>query len=184
VEKAAIFLEHGANLHVRDEEFCTTPLGYAAVSGRQRMVEFLLRRGAKLSLPDDVQWATPMALAMHKGHDEIVRLLKAFESTGSLPLYRLEALKSLAADLVAACRSGETDSFQRIVDHFSIRRQMTWDRPDHAKRALRMRRFVAERLPPRKSDGIELSDAQLLIARSYGFEGWPQLEVSSEIQTD
>jgi hypothetical protein len=188
LEKVAIFLEHGANLHVRDEEFCTTPLGYAAASGKLRMVEFLLKRGAKLSLPDDFAWATPLALATHKGHEEIVRFIKTFESTGALPQYRLEAMKSLAADLVAACRSGESDSFQRIVDHFYIRRRMTWDRPEPVIRASRMRRFAVELLPPRKSqavnDEIELADAQLLIARSYGFASWRQLEASSEIQTD
>jgi ankyrin repeat protein len=30
VEKAAIFIEHGADVNTRDEELCSTPLGYAA----------------------------------------------------------------------------------------------------------------------------------------------------------
>jgi ankyrin repeat protein len=81
VEKGAIFLDHGADLHARDEEFCTTPLGYAALAGKLRMVEFLLRRGAKPTLPDDLAWATPMALARHRGHDDIVRVLKEYETT-------------------------------------------------------------------------------------------------------
>jgi len=161
---------------VRDEEFCTTPLGYAAASGRLRMVEFLLRRGAKLSLPDDLVWATPLALATHKGHDEIVRVLKEFESSGAIAKYRLETLESLANDLVTACQSGEADAFLRIVDHFYIRRQMTWDRPGEVKRASRLRRFVRERLPQSQAgDAIDLPDAQLLIAQSYGFKGWNEL---------
>ena len=82
VEKATIILDHGADLHARDEEFCTTPLGYAANAGKLRMVEFLLRRGAKPALPDDRPWATPIALATYRGHAEVVRVLKAFESTG------------------------------------------------------------------------------------------------------
>jgi ankyrin repeat protein len=80
VDKAAIFLDHGANLHARDEELCTTPLGYAAYAGKLRMVEFLLRRGAKPTLPDDLAWATPIALATYRGHDAVVRVLEAHAS--------------------------------------------------------------------------------------------------------
>jgi ankyrin repeat protein len=77
VESAAVFLDHGASLHARDEEFCTTPLGYAAAAGKRRMVEFLLERGAKVTLPDDLAWATPIALATYRGHRAIVRMLTA-----------------------------------------------------------------------------------------------------------
>jgi ankyrin repeat protein len=77
VDSAAVFLDHGANLHARDEEFCTTPLGYAAAAGQRRMVEFLLERGAAVTLPDDLPWATPIALASYRGHGAIVRRLQA-----------------------------------------------------------------------------------------------------------
>src|SRR5687768_910807 len=77
VEKAGIFLDHGANIDARDEELCTTPLGYAAAAGQRRMVEFLLQRGARLTLPGDPAWATPIALATYRGHDAIVRVLEA-----------------------------------------------------------------------------------------------------------
>ena len=77
VEKAAIFLDHGAGLHERDEEFCTTPLGYAALAGKLRMVEFLLQRGAQPTPHGGPAWAAPIALAAHRGHDEIVCLLRA-----------------------------------------------------------------------------------------------------------
>ena len=76
IDRAAIFLKHGADLHARDEEFCTTPLGYAALDGRLHMVEFLLQRGAKVTLPDDPVWANPIALALHRGHDEVACLLR------------------------------------------------------------------------------------------------------------
>jgi ankyrin repeat protein len=78
IDNAAIFLDHGANLHALDEEFCTTPLGYAALNGKLQMVEFLLQRGAKPALPDDLTWATPISLAQHRRHDEIVCLLSAY----------------------------------------------------------------------------------------------------------
>jgi ankyrin repeat protein len=77
IDNAAIFLDHGADLHARDEEFCTTPLGYAALNGKLQMVEFLVQRGATPALPDDLPWATPIALARHRRHDEIVCLLSA-----------------------------------------------------------------------------------------------------------
>ena len=75
IESAAIFIDHGADLHARDEELRSTPLGYAAKSGKTRMVEFLLRRGARPTLPDDPPWTTPLAWATRRGHREIVQLL-------------------------------------------------------------------------------------------------------------
>lgn len=84
VEKAVIFLDHGADLHARDEDICSTPLAWAAKFGQIEMVKLLLQRGAKLRLPDDPEWATPLAWAARKGHQEIVQLLKEYEQTGSL----------------------------------------------------------------------------------------------------
>ena len=75
LEKAALFLDHGANLHARDEDICSTPLGWAAKFGQAAMVEFLLERGAKPNLPDDPPWATPLALAARRGHPEIAERL-------------------------------------------------------------------------------------------------------------
>ena len=76
VEKAAWFLDRGADLHARDEDICSTPLAWAAKFGRKEMVEFLLDRGAQPNLPDDPPWATPLAWATRRGHCEIVALLK------------------------------------------------------------------------------------------------------------
>ncbi len=90
IESAAVFIDHGANLHARDEELRSTPLAYAAKSGRTRMVEFLLRRGAKPNLPDDPPWATPLAWATRRGHHEIVQLLVEYERSGALPALGLE----------------------------------------------------------------------------------------------
>ncbi|MEK6321935.1 MAG: ankyrin repeat domain-containing protein [Acidobacteriota bacterium] len=81
LEKAAIFIDHGADLHARDEDICSTPLGWAAKFGKTLMVEFLLRRGAKPNVPDDPPWATPCAWATRRGHHEVVELLKQYEKT-------------------------------------------------------------------------------------------------------
>jgi ankyrin repeat protein len=77
LENAAVFIEHGADLNARDEEFCSTPLGWAARCGKARMVEFLLRRGTRPNLPDDphLAWATPLQWAIRRRHDEIARTL-------------------------------------------------------------------------------------------------------------
>jgi ankyrin repeat protein len=76
---AALFIKHGADLHARDEDICSTPLGWAAKFGKADMVEFLLKHGAKPNMPDDLPdlaWATPLAWATRRGHAEIVSLLK------------------------------------------------------------------------------------------------------------
>lgn len=86
IENAAIFIDHGANLHARDEDICSTPLGWAAKFGRTPMVEFLLQRGAEPNLPDDPPWATPLAWATRRGHAGIVRLLTEYEKSGAWPV--------------------------------------------------------------------------------------------------
>jgi ankyrin repeat protein len=76
VENARLFLDHGAELHARDEDICSAPLGWAAKFGNRPLVELLLERGASPNLPDDPPWATPLAWATRRGHHEIVNLLK------------------------------------------------------------------------------------------------------------
>jgi ankyrin repeat protein len=85
LENAAIFIDHGADVDARDEEICSTPLGWAAKFGKTQMVEFLLERGAKPNLPDDPPWATPLAWATRRGHDQVVQLLKEHGATGEAP---------------------------------------------------------------------------------------------------
>lgn len=75
-ENAALFIDHGADVHARDEDICSTPLGWAAKFGKPRMAELLLSRGAQPNLPDDPEWATPLAWARRRGHSEVVELLE------------------------------------------------------------------------------------------------------------
>jgi len=75
-ENATIFLEHGADINARDEQLCSTPLGWAAKYGKMEMVKLFLKHGAKTNLPDDPSWATPLAWATRRGHDAIAELLK------------------------------------------------------------------------------------------------------------
>lgn len=76
VEKAALFLDHGADVRARDEDLCSTPLGWAAKHGRAAMVDLLLDRGAPVNDPGDPAWATPLAWATRRGHDGVARRLR------------------------------------------------------------------------------------------------------------
>lgn len=75
VETATLFIEHGADLHARDEDIRSTPLGWAAKFGQAAMVELLLEHGAKPNLPDDPPWATPLAWATRRAHTQIAAIL-------------------------------------------------------------------------------------------------------------
>jgi RNA polymerase sigma factor (sigma-70 family) len=183
LQNAAIFIEHGADVNAREEEFCSTPLGWAARSGKTRMVELLLRCGANPNLPDDppdLAWAKPLAWATRRGHEDIVRILTEYEKTGALPAHDLEEYETLAQALVEAYESGADAPLQRIMDHFQIRRPLTWDQPPHEVRTERLRQGVRQRLGRRteseeESDTLTLSEAQLLVARSLGCTDWAEL---------
>ena len=180
VENAAMFIDHGADLHARDEELSSTPLGYAAKFGKILMVELLLRRGARPNLPDDPAWATPLAWATRRGHDRIVQLLKQYEEKGTLPLRTLEEYESVAQDLVDAYSSGDAGALRRLADHFQPGRPATWEQ---------LRRHTRQRLgkPPdseNQRDTLAVADAQLLIARSHGFESWAGLTKDIESATE
>jgi ankyrin repeat protein len=68
--KARLLLDHGAEINAIDDEYQSTPLGYAAHFGRPEVVAFLLERGADRN-KSGAPWATPLAWARKKGHAEI-----------------------------------------------------------------------------------------------------------------
>jgi ankyrin repeat protein len=82
-ELTEMFLEFGADINARDEEYRSTPLGWAARNGLMDMVVLLLEKGAAISLPDDEPWATPLAWAQKRGHREIAALLEGQCPVGS-----------------------------------------------------------------------------------------------------
>jgi ankyrin repeat protein len=77
---ARLFIEKGAEIDVLDEQICSTPLGWAARSGRKDLVDFLLEKGANPNLPADKPWALPIAWARRRGHAEIVARLAASDT--------------------------------------------------------------------------------------------------------
>ena len=76
-ECASILLDAGATITARDDEYRSTPLGWAARANSVTMVEFLLSRGAPAHMEDDDPWAAPLAWATRRGHTEIVSMLRA-----------------------------------------------------------------------------------------------------------
>lgn len=79
--RAAILLDAGASISAREEEYRSTPLGWAARTNMPDMVELLLARGAPTHLPDDERWATPLAWAERRGHAEVARILRTHGAT-------------------------------------------------------------------------------------------------------
>jgi ankyrin repeat protein len=76
LENAALYIDHGADLHSVDEDICSTPLGWASKFGRTSMVELLLERGSNPNLPENPDWAKPLSWATKRGREKIVELLK------------------------------------------------------------------------------------------------------------
>jgi ankyrin repeat protein len=70
IQKAGLLLDHGADIHAIDEDYQSTPLGYAAHWGNREMAVFLLKRGADAN-QSGAPWATPLAWARRKGHADI-----------------------------------------------------------------------------------------------------------------
>lgn len=73
---AAMLIDHGAKLDVRDELLESTPLGWACRWGRTELAELLISRGAPVEEPEAQPWATPMAWAEKMGHADIVAMLR------------------------------------------------------------------------------------------------------------
>jgi uncharacterized protein len=74
--RAALLIEHGADINAIDEEYCTTPLGMAARWRHKEMVALLLKAGAD-PRKAGAAWAAPLAWAQRKGHSEIARMLES-----------------------------------------------------------------------------------------------------------
>ena len=70
-----LFLEFGAEIDAIDEEYRSSPLGWAARQGQGDVVSLLLERGADPNAGE--VWARPLAWAERRGHHEIARRLRS-----------------------------------------------------------------------------------------------------------
>jgi len=73
--KARLLVDHGADINAIDEEYRSTPLGFAVRWGQREIVAFLLERGADPNLGGDA-WATPLAWAKRRGHESVASILQ------------------------------------------------------------------------------------------------------------
>ena len=80
IAKAAMLIDHGADINAVDEEYRSTPLGLAARWGQRAMAAFLLERGADPN-GAGAPWSTPLAWAQKKGHDSLASDLVAAGAT-------------------------------------------------------------------------------------------------------
>jgi ankyrin repeat protein len=76
VRKAALLLDHGADIDAVDDEFRSTPLSIAARWGQREVVRLLLDRGADPNSAGAL-WATPWSWAVKKGHSDIAAVLRS-----------------------------------------------------------------------------------------------------------
>lgn len=74
MQKAELFIKHGASIDAIEEEYCSTPLGMAARWGHEEMVAYLLQQGAD-SNKAGAPWATSLSWARKKGHQHIEEIL-------------------------------------------------------------------------------------------------------------
>ena len=79
---AAMLIDHGARLDLRDDLLKSTPLGWACRWGRLEMAEVLVARGALVEETDTEPWATPIAWAKRMGHSQLGSLLDGTSGAG------------------------------------------------------------------------------------------------------
>ena len=73
---AALLIDHGARLDMRDDLLQSTALGWACRWGRHELVELLIRRGAPVHEKDAEVWTTPEAWARKMNHPEVLKILQ------------------------------------------------------------------------------------------------------------
>lgn len=74
MDVAALLLDRGAYVDIRDRKRGRTPLHLAASSGREVVVRFLLERGARIAETCDEYW-TPLHEAAKQGHRGVAEIL-------------------------------------------------------------------------------------------------------------
>jgi ankyrin repeat protein len=75
LRKVRLLLDYGAAMDTIDDEFRSTPLGFAARWGHREVVALLLERGADANRAGE-PWATPLSWANRRGHAEIADMLR------------------------------------------------------------------------------------------------------------
>jgi hypothetical protein len=111
----------------------------------------------------DVQFV----LAREYGFENWSKLANHVESIN--PSDRLRQYERLAKDIVLVCQSDDAEALQRIADLLG----RTYPYPD--RRAQLQQQLISLRGPASSIDDITQADAQLIVARAFGFESWADL---------
>ena len=117
------FVEQGTNVNTKDNELKWTALHWAAFTGQEDVVEFLIAKGADVNAKDE-RGLTALRRACGKGHQEVVSLLIASGADvnakypdGRTPLHRaaekgykevVELLIANGADVDVKTEKGQT----------------------------------------------------------------------------
>jgi ankyrin repeat protein len=75
---AAMLLDTGARLDLRDNLLKSTPLGWACRWGRMELVNLFLERGADPLESNAEPWARPKAWAQKMGHNDVLAVLREY----------------------------------------------------------------------------------------------------------
>jgi hypothetical protein len=114
INKARLLLDYGADLNAVDEEYRSTPLGYAARWGHREMVSFLLARGDdpnKAGAP----WATPLAWAQKRAAP------KSKPTCARLAQHEAEGLAGMiACETMCLRRCRDRFTSPNLLEHSSI----------------------------------------------------------------
>jgi hypothetical protein len=108
-----------------------------------------------------------LELARRYGFESWPKLVHHLEALD--PSNRLAQLERLADDLVAVVRSGDADAERRIFDLIG----RTYP---HLDRRTQLQHYLAAlRGDQRRVEDLTLADAQLIVARKFGYENWAAL---------
>lgn len=75
IESANWLIDNGANVNAIEQEFCSSPLGWAAKWGHIELAKLLISYGAEINLPNSESWTQPLSWAQKNNHQKLVRLL-------------------------------------------------------------------------------------------------------------
>ena len=106
-------------------------------------------------------------LAREYGFESWAKLAYHVESIN--PSDRLRQYERLVKDIVLVCQSDDAEASQRIADLLG----RTYPYPD--RRARLQQQLISLRGPASRIADITPADAQLIVAREFGFEDWAKL---------
>jgi hypothetical protein len=106
-------------------------------------------------------------LAREYGFENWARLAHHAESIN--PSDRLQPYERLVKDIVRVCRSDDAEALTRIAELLG----RTYPYPD--RRTQLQQQLISLCGPDRRIDEVTTSDAQLIVAREFGFQNWAKL---------